>query len=152
MNPIYAVLAIPFIAILYYDIRYHRIPNKITYPTLPIIFLLHWNLGGDLIASGIGLAVGGAMALLFAYLTPKGFGMGDVKMCMLIGAFVGFPYVFWAIPLAILLALVAHLIAKFTVAVKKDSRYILPLAPFLVAGMLVALFLGDSITSIFGGR
>ena len=151
MNPIYAILAIPFGLILYYDIRYFRIPNKITYPTLPLVFLLHWNLGGDLVGAGIGFGVGLVMALLFAYLTPKGFGMGDVKLCALIGAFVGFPYIFWAIPLAILLAMVAHLIAKFTVTVKKDASYILPLAPFLIAGMLFALFFGDKIAAMFRG-
>ena len=149
MNPLYAILVIPFGLILYYDIRYHRIPNWITYPTLPLIFILHWNLDGDLIASGIGLGVGLAMAVLFAYLTPQGFGMGDVKMCILIGAFVGFPYVFWAIPLAILSAMVVYLIVRFSS--KKDTRHELPLAPFLVAGMLFALFFGDKIAAMFGG-
>ena len=77
------------------DARTRRIPNRITYPAAPVLVTLVLAaalLEGD---PGIavrsvlgGLAAGGSL-LALALINPRGMGMGDVKLAVLIGLGLG---------------------------------------------------------------
>jgi leader peptidase (prepilin peptidase)/N-methyltransferase len=95
-------------------------------------------------------AVGAAGFLFLAALAyPGGMGMGDVKLALLIGALLGRTTPV-AILLGLLLALVpsAVLLARHGVSAR---RLAIPLAPFLAAGAVVALFAGGHILHAYLG-
>ncbi len=82
------LVAMPFA--LWFDLRYHRLPNWLTLSLLLIGLLAHFFLSG---LSGLLNALGGGLLglLLFLpfYLLNKGMGAGDVKMMAAVGAVLG---------------------------------------------------------------
>jgi leader peptidase (prepilin peptidase) / N-methyltransferase len=137
-----AVLAF-FVAVLVVlsviDLRAHRLPDRIVLPAAAIVLAaqiaispdraLEWTLGAL-----------GAFVLLFAaaLLNPRGLGMGDVKLALLLGAALG-----WTVAVALFLGFAAAALAGIVMimrsgwAARKES---LPLGPFLAVGAVLALF------------
>lgn len=72
-----------------YDLRYRRIPNRLTLPSAALGMILnalffHWHgLGSSLLGIGI------AMLVYFPLYLLRGMGAGDVKLMMAIGAITG---------------------------------------------------------------
>jgi len=86
-----------------------------------------------LLGAGVGLVLFLAPALLL----PGGLGGGDVKLAGLIGLLLGFPAVFWALAVGVVLG---GLVAIGLVAVAgRDPEYAIPYGPFMCLGALVAL-------------
>lgn len=79
--------------IFYYDGRYRRIPNKITFSLIIFGFIFNTiTLGlSGLTASLLGLIIGAAL-LLVPYL-KGGVGAGDVKFLAAVGAILGYQFV-----------------------------------------------------------
>ena len=74
---------------IYYDVRWRRIPNWLTYPAMLLGFIVHgitegWN---GVLSSGGGMAVGLIIFLIFYLLRLMG--GGDVKLMAAMGALVG---------------------------------------------------------------
>ena len=128
------------------DARHRIVPNRIVLPAAAVALVLHtliepspeWLLG----------AVGASGALFLAVLAyPKGLGMGDVKLALLLGAMLGA-----TVPVALmtgfLLALVpsAVLLARYGSAARKMA---VPLVPFLSIGAVVALFFGERLLDAY---
>ena len=124
------------------DVQRRVIPNVIVLPAAVAVLAgmtavhpsIEWTLG----------AVGGAAFLFLAALAyPRGMGMGDVKLALLIGAGVG-----RSTPVALMVAMLsallpsAWLLARHGMAARKMA---IPFGPFLALGALVALFAGPSI-------
>jgi leader peptidase (prepilin peptidase)/N-methyltransferase len=89
-------------------------------------------------------ALGASLFLFAAALVyPKGMGMGDVKLALLLGAMLG-KLVSVGMFLGMLAALVPSviLIARHGQAARKMG---IPFAPFLALGCVIALFAGDPI-------
>ena len=86
--PIFLLIIILLIAVIF-DIRFHRIPNWLTFPTLIIAIAYHvWTRGfAGLVFGFAGLLVGIAV-LSIPYLLG-GMGAGDVKLMGAIGGFLG---------------------------------------------------------------
>jgi leader peptidase (prepilin peptidase)/N-methyltransferase len=121
------------------DVERRIVPNRIVLPAAAVVLvgqtLVHPSV--EWFAAG----VGGSLFLFLAALAyPRGMGMGDVKLALLLGFAVG-----RTVPIAIfagtLFALVpsAVLFARHGVAARKMA---IPFAPFLALGGLLALFAG----------
>jgi len=146
-----ASLLAPFLAVLValavIDARTKKIPNRIVYPTFGIAaaFLVVGRLAGapfDLLDALIGLLAYGGGLLLVAFISPKGMGMGDVKLAGLIGLVLGalgLELVAVAAALGILFGGVGAVIALMRGAGRKHG---IPFGPFLAAGGIVAAFCG----------
>ncbi len=95
------------------------------------------------------LAPLGAAAFLFAALLayPKGMGMGDVKLCLLLGAMLG-KLVLVALMIGMVAALVPAviLLARHGGAARKMA---IPFGPFLAFGAVIALFFGDALLDAY---
>ncbi len=147
-----AALAAFFCAVLVavsaIDLEHRIVPNRIVIPAAAIMLVgqtvLHpsveWALG----------ALGGSLFLLLAVLAyPKGMGMGDVKLALLLGAGLG-RTVGVGLMAGMFAALVpsVFLLARHGTAARKQA---IPFAPFLALGALLALFAGRPILAWYLG-
>ena len=141
-----AFVSLCLVAISAADIRYRLVPNRIVLPAAAVTIvaqtLLHPSV--EWVAGGLG----GALFLFVAALAyPKGMGMGDVKLMLLIGFAVG-----RAVPVALMLGMVAALVpsavlfARHGTAARKMG---IPFAPFLALGGVVAIFWGDALLQAY---
>jgi len=124
------------------DIQLRIVPNRIVLPAAAAALVLHTAIdpSPEWIVSAL-LAGGSLFVVVFAY--PKGLGMGDVKLALLLGAVLG-ASVSVALMLGLFAALVpaAVLVSRYGVAARKMG---VPLVPFLSLGAVIALFLGERI-------
>lgn len=93
------------------------------------------------------MAGGGSIALtLFGWkllFKQDGIGSGDIWVAAAIGAVVGFPAVFIALLLAVMLGAVIGVL--LLLVKKKELGSAMPFGPFLYAGMLLTLIVGEKI-------
>jgi leader peptidase (prepilin peptidase)/N-methyltransferase len=136
------------------DIRHRIIPNRLVYPALlafATYIVVVGLLGGGLYAirAAIGMLAYGGALLVVAFISPRGMGMGDVKLAALIGLVLGslgLRYVIVAAAAGILLGGVGAIVALIAGASRKNA---IPFGPFLAAGALVAAFLAPQISSFY---
>jgi leader peptidase (prepilin peptidase)/N-methyltransferase len=157
-DPWRAVLLAPFLGVLLalavIDARTKKLPNRIVYPTLAAsaVYLAGAALAGgpvDLLRAGIGFLAYGGGLLVVALVSPKGMGMGDVKLAALIGLVLGalgLRYVAVAAGLGILLGGVGAVVALLAGASRKQA---VPFGPFLAAGAVLAAFVAPQVARIY---
>lgn len=121
-----------------YDLREHRIPNRIVLPATAACAALS-VIDGVRLSSLIGGAILIAVLFTASLLRRAWLGMGDVKpalliLCGLHGA------TFLAVMLAVELAVVVALLLTIRRG-REALRLALPLAPFMAAGSLLALLI-----------
>ncbi len=135
--------AVPLFVI---DVRTHRLPNALTYPTTAVVGLLLLAAGAtggtwDAVSrSLLGALVLGAAYLLLHLVNPSGLGFGDVKLSVLLGmlsAWFGWP-VLWAT--AMLPFLLGGVVALGLLAARRATRTTaIAFGPFMLAGTALAL-------------
>jgi leader peptidase (prepilin peptidase)/N-methyltransferase len=130
------------------DLERRIVPNAVVLPAAVAVLALRtvahpspvWAIG----------AVGAAGFLLLAALAyPGGMGMGDVKLALLIGALLG-----RTTPVGLFLGLLFALVPSVLLIARHGRgarRLAIPLAPFLAAGAVVALFAGEHILHAYLG-
>ncbi len=148
----WAALAAGFCAVLVVlsviDGQHRIVPNRIVLPAAAIALFGHTAIAPSpawLVWAVI--AAGGLFLVVLAY--PKGLGMGDVKLALLLAAMLG-ASVTVALMVGLLAALVpsAVLVSRHGTAARKLG---VPLVPFLALGSVVALFFGDAILDAYLG-
>jgi leader peptidase (prepilin peptidase)/N-methyltransferase len=141
-----AVFCSLLVAVSATDLEHRIIPNRIVVPGAAVVLgaqtALHpspeWALG----------ALGAAGFLFIAALAyPKGMGMGDVKLALLMGAMLG-RTVGVALMLGMVLAMVPGLVllARHGSAARKMG---IPFGPFLALGSVIALFWGGRLLDAY---
>jgi leader peptidase (prepilin peptidase)/N-methyltransferase len=137
-----AVFCAALVTISAADVEYLVVPNRVVLPATVVVLGLQlaWDPSIVWVAGGLGAAL---FLFVFALAYPRGLGMGDVKLALLLGVGTGL-YVPIAILAGCLFAVVpsAVLFARHGGAARKMK---IPFAPYLAAGGLVALFLGETI-------
>jgi prepilin signal peptidase PulO-like enzyme (type II secretory pathway) len=141
-----AFFCLTLVAISAIDVAHRIVPNVIVLPAAAIVLVAmtalepsaEWALG----------AFGGSLFLLLAALAyPKGMGMGDVKLALLLGAMVG-----RTVPMALMVGMVAALVPSIVLFARHGSaarKMTIPFAPFLAFGGIVALFFGDALLDAY---
>jgi leader peptidase (prepilin peptidase) / N-methyltransferase len=139
------VLVLLLVPVTLIDLDHRLIPNKITYPGAVLAVVLVALLDPDsLVEHLIAGAAAGGFLLVAAIVQPKGMGMGDVKLALVLGLFLGravVPAIFAALIAGSLIG--AIIIAR--VGVKAGRKTGIPFGPWLAFGGLVGLFAGDAI-------
>jgi len=135
-----------FLVIGVIDLEHRLILNKIVYPSLPVALGLAALLSpAGLINSLLGGAAGMALLLAISLVTRGGMGMGDVKMAALIGVATGFPMVFAALFLGIVLGGVVA-VCLVLLRLKKRKEFI-PFGPFLSLASIGTIVWGKEIVA-----
>lgn len=136
------LLLVPAAAI---DLEHKRIPNLITLPgcALAIALGLAFDPAGEPARLLAGLGAGGAF-LIVTLISPRGMGMGDVKLAAMLGLFLG-TAVIPAILIALLAGVIVGGVVMARVGVRTGRKTAVPFGPFLALGAVVALFAGQPI-------
>jgi prepilin signal peptidase PulO-like enzyme (type II secretory pathway) len=147
-----AALAAGFCAVLVVlsviDANERIVPNRIVVPAAAVAVVAHTAIDPSFAWLAWALiAAGGLFLVVLAY--PKGLGMGDVKLALLLGAVLGS-----AVTVAFMLGLFAALVPAAVLVSRHGAsarKMGVPLVPFLSFGAIVALFFGDAILEAYLG-
>ncbi len=144
--PAYLALAFVCVTLGVIDLRTKLLPNRITYPALPLVAALLLAASAaehDLGAMVRALEAGGLAGLAFLALvliSPGGLGLGDVKFALVLGlalGWLGWGAVAAGFVGAFLLGGVAALVAVVVLRLGRKAQ--LPFGPWLAAGALLAV-------------
>jgi leader peptidase (prepilin peptidase)/N-methyltransferase len=143
-----------FIVLLVIDLEHGLILNKVVYPAMAVALLIsifsHQSMFIPQIKeAAIGGGIGLVLFLLVVLISRGGMGWGDVKMAALIGLVTGFPLVFVALLMGIILGgLVAGVLLLFKIKKRKET---IPFGPFLSLAAMATLLWGSNILSWYLG-
>jgi leader peptidase (prepilin peptidase) / N-methyltransferase len=137
-----SIFCAALVAISATDIERRIVPNRVVLPATVVVLalMLVWQPSVEWPAAGFGAAL---FLLIAALAYPRGMGMGDVKLALLLGVAVG-----RAVPVALMVGMLSALVpsallfARHGVAARKMA---IPFAPFLALGGVVALFAGPAV-------
>ena len=156
--PGYLVLFAALLAISVIDLEHYIVPDRINVPlmavSLPLLGLAAVGEGEPGAFVRALLAGVGSFAFLFALniVSPRGMGMGDVKLAVSLGMYLGFlgwRHVALGFFLAFLLgAVVGVLLIVVKLRGRKDH---VPFGPFLAAGTGIAILWGDPVLRWYTG-
>ena len=144
-----------FLVLTLTDIESRLIPNRVVYPSILLAAALSWAWPDtsvvEIFAGALTAAAIAAGLLLFSLpFGANAFGMGDVKMIVLIGMVVGLPSIIVGVFVGTLAAGAA---AAFLLLIRLKSRQdYIPHGPFLALGAVIALFWGNDIWDWYTGR
>ena len=169
---VFVSLIVPLVFI---DLRYKLLPNKITYPGLAVLLVLRmlapnpwiishtptpFGLAGapdwavSLFASLLGAVVGGGSLWLvrevyYRLRHVEGMGLGDVKMMLMVGAFLG-----WQLTLLTIFigSLLGSLIGILFIALRGGNMKMqIPFGVFLGPAAIISLFAGQQLITWYIG-
>jgi leader peptidase (prepilin peptidase)/N-methyltransferase len=143
-----------FLTLTLTDLERRLLPNRLVYPSILLAIALSWAWPDasilTMLAGGLVAGVIGVVLILLSLPFGRGaFGMGDVKMIVLIGFVVGLPSVLVGVFVGTLAAALAAFVLIAT-RVRRRTDYI-PHGPFLALGALVALFWGSALWHYYTG-
>ena len=93
----------------------------------------------------IGMIVGFTIPLFLALISRGGMGGGDIKLCAVMGFWLGFPGIFQALFLGSILGGIFGIVLLITK--KKNKKDPIPFGPFLVTGFLMIFLFQEEIVS-----
>jgi len=138
-----------FIVLGVIDLEHKLILNKIVYPATAVALVIAVFLPPGIVDSVIGGAIGFVILFIPALVSRRGMGWGDVKMAALIGLVTGFPLVFVALLMGIVLGgLAAGFLLLFKIKKRKEP---IPFGPFLSLAAMATLLWGGDILSWYLG-
>jgi leader peptidase (prepilin peptidase)/N-methyltransferase len=158
----YAVLFSVLLALSVIDLELYILPNRITYPSIlvsiPVIVVLSFAFAGNptsaiawALIGGVGYAGILAVTLIAWELIvhKEGMGMGDVKLAVLLGLWLG-----WYHPLLPLMGLIAAsvlgLLAGVVILIVRRESRAFPFGPWLALGAIVVLLFSGPILAFYG--
>ena len=140
------LLAVLF-PVAYFDYIFYKIPNKIlkyavivrAAELIPETLIYRKEMAGVLIDMGITLAVLFLICMVCNLIIRGAMGMGDVKLLLVMGLYLGSAKFILAILVVLLLAFFAAI--YFVASGKKTKKDIMPFAPYILAVTYLAVIL-----------
>ena len=128
------------------DLEHRIVPNRIVLPAAALMLVARTLTEPSLqwLAAGLGASL---FLFLAALAYPRGMGMGDVKLALLLGFAVG-----RSVPVALMAGMLAALVPSIVLFARHGSaarKMGIPFAPFLAFGGILALFAGDRILDAY---
>jgi leader peptidase (prepilin peptidase)/N-methyltransferase len=132
------------------DAERRILPDLIVLPSWALVLAAQIALAPEQTVEWVAASLGASLFLFLALVAyPKGMGMGDVKLALLLGAGLG-----KAVAVGMMVGMLAAL-AYSTVLFARHGlgarKMAIPFGPFLAFGALVALFAGEAVLSAYFG-
>ena len=136
------------VAVSAVDVERRIIPDKIVLPATVVVLLAQTILhpSPEWVLASLG-ASAFLLAAVLAY--PRGMGLGDVKLALLLGAMLG-----RGVTVALMLAMVAAMLPALVLLARHGNaarKMAIPFGPFLALGSVIALFFGDRLLDAYLG-
>jgi leader peptidase (prepilin peptidase) / N-methyltransferase len=129
------------------DLEHRIVPNRVVVPAAVVVLLAQTALHPSVEWLVAGLAASGFL-FAFALAYPKGMGMGDVKLALLLGVMLG-----RTVGIALMFGMFAALVPSLVLVVRhggaRARKMGIPFAPFLALGGVVALFFGQWLLHVY---
>ncbi len=150
--PAYLVFMAAMVAVAAIDLEHYIVPNRIVIATLVVcvpllalaaVFEGAWSSFATAVVGAV--AAGGAL-LVVNLLAPRGMGMGDVKLAVVLGLLLGWidlGHVLLGLFLGFLLGGVGGVVL-ITLGLRTRRDHV-PFAPFLAGGAVLAVLAGEAI-------
>jgi leader peptidase (prepilin peptidase)/N-methyltransferase len=140
------VFCLALVAISAVDLERRIVPNRIVLPAAVIVLALMeaWKPSIEWPIAGFGAAL---FLFLAALAYPRGMGMGDVKLALLLGFATG-----KSVPVAVFVGMVSALVPSVVLLARHGAaarKMAIPFAPFLALGGVVALFAGNHVVHAY---
>jgi leader peptidase (prepilin peptidase) / N-methyltransferase len=156
---IYAAFFWVLVVLTVIDLEHKLLPTRIIYPSLLtgwVLLVIDAVIRDDLdrlVDAAIGMAIFSGFFFAVAFAVPRGMGMGDVRLALLLGTFLGYLGGIGFVLLGMFMSfLMGGLIGGIIAVVTKGGRKMkIPFGPFLAAGTLVTIFLGQPILDAYLG-
>jgi leader peptidase (prepilin peptidase)/N-methyltransferase len=137
-----AIFCAALVAISATDMERRIVPNRVVLPATVVVLglMLAWRPSVEWPIAGFGAAL---FLFLAALAYPRGMGMGDVKLALLLGVAVG-----RAVPVALMVGMLSALVPSVVLFARHGAaarKMAIPFAPFLAFGGVVALFAGPTV-------
>ena len=161
------------VALVFIDAEHMLLPNVITYPGAALALVARAvvpnlygvaSLGGgetpawllSLVGAALGAIAGGGFLWLVGWLWERArgveaMGLGDVKMMLMVGAYLGWPLTLLTIFVGVLTGSLAGVGAMLRRG-ERDMQMLLPFGIFLGLGSLVSLLFGTRIIDWYVGK
>jgi leader peptidase (prepilin peptidase)/N-methyltransferase len=143
-----ALLAATLVAVVFIDLDHLLILDVVLVPAALIgIFdaLVYGRIGDALLGALVGAAIFG---LLFLVTRGAGMGLGDAKLALVLGLFLGLHLTIAAIAFSFIFG--SLLMLPVLAAGSRGRRDAVPFGPFLVLGALVALYVPNALAWVPG--
>lgn len=130
-----------------FDLKYMILPDFSTVILIIIAFLGIIFDEKNIIPYLLSALISSGFLLLLNLITKgNGMGMGDVKLALFMGLFLGYPKIILAFYIAFI---VGAILGIFLIAFKKvDRKSQIPFGPFLILGTLVSFLYGNEIIEL----
>jgi leader peptidase (prepilin peptidase) / N-methyltransferase len=132
------------------DVEHRILPDKIVLPSAAVVLAAQLALHPERAVEWVGAALAASLFLFLALLAyPRGMGMGDVKLCLLLGAMLG-----WSVAVGLMVGMLAALVPAVVLLARHGSaarKMGIPFGPFLALGAVVALFAGGRLLDAYLG-
>jgi leader peptidase (prepilin peptidase)/N-methyltransferase len=133
------------------DVERRILPDLIVLPSFVLVLGANIALHPDQWAEYLGSALGASLFLFLALVVhPRGMGMGDVKLALLLGAGLG-----KVVGVGLMIGMIAALVASTILFVQHGlaaRKMAIPFGPFLAFGAIVAFFVGQPLLDAYLGR
>ncbi|WP_309970594.1 A24 family peptidase [Arthrobacter oryzae] len=147
--PAFFFLSATGLVLSWIDLQHKLLPNKVVLPSLGIGFVLllldagmnqRW---GNLLAAVIGCAVTFVIYLILALISPRGMGMGDVKLSAPLGMYLGYLSAGHLI-LGIVLGFIAGAVTSVLLVTSglAGRKTVLPFGPSMFLGCVLTVLWG----------
>ncbi len=152
--PAHAYLVSSLIVIIFVDLEFRIIPDKITLPGIVagLVAAIFVSPPG-IVNALIGFLVGGGALLALAYLgewlfKKEAMGGGDIKMAAMLGVFVGWQKVLLIFMGGAVIGMIVSIVWML-VSKKVRAERIIPFGPFLAMASFVIVAYGDPIINFY---
>jgi leader peptidase (prepilin peptidase) / N-methyltransferase len=146
-----AVFAATLVVLSAIDAERRILPDLIVLPATVLILAAQIALFPDRTLEWVLASFGAALFLFLALVAyPRGMGMGDVKLALLLGAGLG-----KAVTVGLMVGMLAALAGSTILFARHGLRarkMMIPFGPFLALGALVALFWGEDLLEAYLSR
>jgi leader peptidase (prepilin peptidase)/N-methyltransferase len=133
------------------DAERRILPDLIVLPSFVIVLTANLILEPDRWKEWLGASLAASLFLFLALVAyPRGMGMGDVKLALLLGAGLG-----WTVSVGLMLGMVTALVASSILFARHGlaaRKMAIPFGPFLAFGAIVALFVGQQLLDAYLSR